>query len=250
MEKRPSHNLPEEELALIASYLSGEMPPDQLDAFERRLSEEPGFRSKVAEVKALLIGIREANLEEQLDAYHAEIGQSKERATVGRRLIPYRVGWVAASVALLVLAGIWWIWFSTPSSERLYHAYFVPDVGLPVEMGSADTLRYLFYDGMISYKEGAYNDALKKWRSVAKASGTTDTLQYYMGIAYMELGDMDRAKEQLMEVAGDRNASYHKEATWYLALCYLHTGQRKNAVSLLERIAGDERAQELLKQLH
>ncbi len=238
-----------DELEVIASYLSGEMEAIERNEFERRMAEEPDLRRKVEEVRALLLGVREANLAEQVHVYHGKTDEQPNHQR-HRRLPFYRRWWMAASVALLVLVGAWWIWFSTPSNERLYHAYFAPDVGLPVEMGSADTLRYLFYDGMISYKEGVYGDALKKWHSVVQASGTTDTLQYYMGITYMELGDMDRAREQLVEVVGDSNSSYQQGATWYLALCYLRIDQRRRATSLLKRLVADERAQELLKQLH
>ncbi len=238
MDKKPSYELPQKELAYIAQYLNGELEHEQREVFELQLMRDEEFRRKVEEVKALLIGIREGSLAQQLDVFHQPA------------VIPYyRQWWVAASVAIIVLSGCWWLWFSMPSPERLYQSYFVPDMGLPVEMGGADSVRYTFYDGMISYKEGNYADALAKWTWVADAIGTNDTLQYYRGVANMAVGNMDNAIEHLFTVASERKSAFYEESTWYLALCYLNRGEQPKAVALLKRIPHRTQVPELLKKL-
>lgn len=245
MDKKPLYELSEEELAYITRFLNGELDVAGVAAFERRLETDADWQQKVLEVKALLIGIREANLVDQLAAWRKETdpGKPMESGPPVRPL--YRRWWVAASVAALILFGIWRN-LSNPADERLYQTYFAPDAGLPVPMSGMDTIRYTFYDGMISYKEEKYADALAKWASVGRV---TDTIRYFSGIANMGLGQMGEAVAQLLQVSDDPHSAFNKEATWYLGLCYLRQGKRETAVSLLKRIDDDGRAQALLKKL-
>lgn len=249
MKQRPSYELSQVEVAHIARYLQGEFEKADREAFEARLESEPELRLKVEEVKALIIGVREASLAQELEVFHEAVANGATELTKPRRMPFYRQWWVAVAAAIIVTIGVWQVWFASPRHERLYWAYFVPDVGLPIEMGSADTIRYVFYDGMISYKEGNYADALVKWDAVAKAGGISDTLRYYVGLAHMGLNDLDAALEPLAAVANERRSAFYEEATWYLALCYLRQGENRTASSLLKRIADDEQAAGLLKKL-
>lgn len=248
MERKPPYELSAEELASISRYLNGELDAVEQAAFEQRLQTERALQQKINEVKALLIGVREANLGERVHEWHEEVDSVSMDGSGAQVQSLYRRWWVAAAVAAMMLFGIWW-GLSKPSDERLYRAYFVPDAGLPVAMGGRDTAHYAFYDGMISYKEGKYADALAKWAPMAQATDMTDTLRYFIGMAYMGLDQPAQAVEQLLSVASDRQSTFYKEATWYLSLCYLRQGERKAATSLLKRITDDGHAQELLEKL-
>lgn len=242
MDRKPPYELTAEELAYISRYLNGELDGDERQVFEGRLSGDETLRQKVAEVNGLILGVKEANLALELDSFHGDIASVKS--------VPmYRRWWAAASVALLVLIGAWWVWVSAPSDERLYQAYFEPDMGLPVTMSATDTIGYAFYDGMISFKERNYADALTKWEELTTIHQDSDTLRYFNGVAYMGLDQTDKAIEQLLAVASERQSKFYESATWYLALCYLRKGDEKTAASLLKRISNRGQALELLKKL-
>lgn len=247
MDRERIDDLPEEELAAILSYLSNSMAGDERDAFDQQLADDPQWRLKVTQVEGLLIGVREASLHKRLDGYQSHGADAAVEPFV--QVIVLKRWWVAAAVAVAMLTGAWWLWMANPSDTRLYQSYFVVDAGLPVEMGSADTLVYAFYDGMISYKEGKYPDALAKWNALAAENGQTDTLQYYTGLAHMAMGSLEEAIPLLAMVAGERASFYYQDANWYLALCYLKRGERKTASKILSRIADSETAKELKGKL-
>ncbi|GGG82449.1 hypothetical protein GCM10007415_14170 [Parapedobacter pyrenivorans] len=247
MDEKPSYELSQEELAYISQYLNGELGAIEQAAFEQRLHTDPTWQQKVSEVKTLRVGVREANLVDQLNEWHEEVRSTNGGEAKARWL--HRRWWVAASMAAAVLLGVWWGVFSEQSDEQLYQAYFVQDTGLPVAMSGTDTSHYMFYDGMIDYKEGKYADALAKWAPLAQAGEMTDTLRYFSGMAYMGLEQTELAIEQLFPVASNRLSACYEEAVWYLALCYLRQGNRETAVALLKRIDGNEHAAELLKKL-
>lgn len=249
MDKNTPQGLSEEELAYISRYLDGELGDEAQKAFEVRLAIDEVFRKQVAEVKALRLGIREANLAESLDDFHEAGGFSARSEKTIRKTISIRWWRWGAAAAVLVLFGVWKIWFSLPNNERLYQAYFDTDKGLPVEMSSKDTVNYMLYDGMISYKEGDYTDALAKWTQLANNSGYTDTLRYYIGMAQLNNDHVEEAIANLMEVVKQGRSDFHDRAVWYLALSYLKQGDEQSAISFLKRIRDDEAAQELLKKL-
>lgn len=241
-------DIPDKVFSEIINYLNGELAAEGNVAFERRIADDIMLQRQVMEVKALLVGVREAALERQLTKFHRGAFVNKrasERLPV-RHLSRW---WAAASVVAFMLVGAWWLWVSVPSDGKLFQQYFVPDAGLPVEMGSADSLEYVFFDGMISYKEENYADALEKWRALASVTGETDTLDYYMGVAEMAQDNIENAVGLLSGVASQRVSVFYTDANWYLALCYLHRGDRKAASAILRRIADREDVMELLKKL-
>ncbi|SEK17810.1 tetratricopeptide repeat protein [Parapedobacter koreensis] len=250
MPRKSSYELPENELGYIVRYLQNELEKADRERFEARLALEPDLHLKVEEVNALLTGVREVHLAAQLDSFHRAVDVQQPSGHVPRKVVPlYRKWWVAAAMVVAVF-GVWWVLSSTPAPDRLYSTYFVPDAGLPVAMSSAgDTSRYLFYDGMISYQEGNYTEALTKWASVTGDIADTDTLLYYRGMAYMGLDDIEKAMEYLLPVANERKSAFEEAATWYLALCYLKMGEVKTVASLLRRIPDHEQARQLLEKL-
>lgn len=250
MDKNTPQGLSEEELAYISRYLDGELGDEAQKAFEVRLAIDEVFGKQVEEVKALRLAIREVNLAESLDDFHEAGGLSVESENISSKVIPFRrLRWGVAAAAVLVVLGIWKIWFSPPVNERLYHAYFEADKGLPVEMGSRDTVSYMLYDGMVSYKEGDYADALAKWTKLANINGYTDTLSYYIGMAHLNNNNTEDAIANLMEVIKWSRSNFQGRAVWYLALSYLKQGDEQSAISFLKRIRDDEVAQELLKKM-
>jgi predicted Zn-dependent protease len=157
---------------------------------------------------------------------------------------------VAASILVIVSAAWWFIWNGSTRNEDLYSAYFSPDIGLPVAMGSADSTSYTFYDGMINYKEERYSEAISKWQAIANASGYTDTLRYYIGMALLNNKQEKEAESMLMQLTNMPASTYHDDAFWYLALVRLKNNDGATARLYLEKIkAGREDARELLSKI-
>lgn len=255
MDKKRTYPLSTEEIASIHAYLYDEVPAAERMAFEHRLDNEPEWRAKVEEVRLLVLGVQEAILADDLGKWQVDLASTANNApeagiATDRRPVPlYRRWWVAASLILLAAAATWAIWPKADTPARLYAAFYQPDIGLPVEMSAADESRYRFYDGMISYKEGNYADALAKWSESRASAPASDTLAYYRAMAHMGLGNILAAKPLLETVAERSQTVFHADAAWYLALCSLHLGDADQAIGYLRQIPNDDRARELLNRL-
>lgn len=242
---RPRYELSEEELTRITPYLEGELSADEQEDFALRYTSDPHWHHKIEEVRMLITGIREANLRSTISAWQDDRMATSTLPT--HKAIPiYRRWWAVACIALLFLGGGMWLFLPTKSTnETLYLTFFEPDMGLPVTMSTSDTAQYSFYDGMISYKEGNYADALKKWDSIQH----TDTVYYFKAITLMALGDMTKAEELLVPVSLDTASAFTEDVIWYLALNYLHQGKIDEVIYQLKRIPHHPKSKELLNKL-
>lgn len=246
MKSKPSFEISESDIALIAAYLRGQLDDTNKTEFEGRSVTDPHWPKKVEEVKALIRGVEEANMTAHVITWHDDMMTKNNGAGPTANIVPiYRRWWAVACLAVLILSGTWFFWPQKDPYETLYLAYFEPDMGLPIAMSTMDTAQYTLYDGLISYKEGNYIDALHKWSTIP----LSDTLNYFSGVAYMGLGNMTEAKNRLLHVSTHAQSVFHQDAIWYLALCHLREGSIAEAIQYLRRIPKNSRSQELLHQL-
>jgi thioredoxin-like negative regulator of GroEL len=114
---------------------------------------------------------------------------------------------------------------------QLFSEAFFPDPGLPTRM--SETQNYNFYDAMVDYKMEKYEVALQKWENVKEGIGA-DTLQFYQGMALLNLGKNEEAKSKLSEVP--QSSDFKNLADWYLVSLYIKSGKFSEAKALMGKI--------------
>ena len=108
-------------------------------------------------------------------------------------------------------------------NEKLYNEFFTPDPGLPTVMGENGD--YSFYEAMVDYKHGDYNEAIKKWERQLFQKPKNDTLNYFLGSAHLANGNSKKAIDYLEDVADDKKSIFYNDANTYMGLALLKTGQ-------------------------
>ena len=237
----------------MENYINGRMTAEEQQSFERELSSNSELREEVEMHRQLVSSIETESVRQMLEQIHDENFAREETPLVSMRSRSrYFPLAIAASIALLILAG-WWV-FSLQSSqpEALYAAYFTPAEGLPTTLGYADNAQ--FAEGMISYKLGAYAEALDYWKPLLSADPANDTLNYYSGLAYLASEQPDQAIAYLDKVVENESSGYNTDARWYLALAYLKNEQTTEAQALLQVLAEEdspyqEESREVLEKL-
>lgn len=229
-----------EEFERIEAYLLNTMQAQQRLQFEEEMSGDSLLRNEVELQQKLIAAVETGAFltPQQPDTASAQPKIRNDR---------FRFVWYAAAVvAVLFVISLWFSRHQQPASQRLFVTYFQPDPGLPVQMSS--TSAYIFYDGMVSYKEGDYIQAISKWEQVASEQGYSDTLHYYIGVARLNNNEPQAAQRHLTTVAAMEGA-FRQKAVWYLALSYLRTGDDISTAQWLKQIPDDERAEGLLKDI-
>lgn len=233
MEKKPSYNISEEELIRISEYLNGGLTSGERSALEDRMLADHEFRKKVDEVRALQIGIRETYLTEQLEAFHAKLPDTKRTVKVNN-LFWRRSGWLAAAaVFVFAMISLWFFWPGQTPEQKLFSRYYKVDPGLPTLMGASDD--YAFETAMVDYKMGNYQEALGKWQPLLMENPGNDTLNYFMGVAYLAVNRPDSALMLFDRTVGTPGSAFRSDAYWYKALALLKQGKSADALLALKR---------------
>lgn len=237
----------QEEFEEIEHYLLNMLSSSHREEFERRMALDPALRGEVELQRWLMTAV-------ELDSFEKSLNRPSVQTIKTGRFRTVSVWMYAAiSVGLVVSGYVIWVLLRAvgpASNTGLYAAYFYPDPGLPVVMSS--TGDYEFYDGMVSYKEGHYPEALNTWNKILEDGNdqvSADTLTYFMGMAALNVGNSELAKTLLDQVIQLNSGEFHDKATWYRALIYLKEGERTLAIALLEKISNRPDAKELLDEL-
>ncbi|MDC7994209.1 tetratricopeptide repeat protein [Altibacter sp. HG106] len=232
-----SPEITEQEFETIERYLKNNMSAEEQERFQQQLIEEPTLQQKVNEVRMLIDGVEAASLKEKLNTYHEEVSATHSKVIDPPKLIstPEKnyTRWYAAAGILVALIGIFWFLNRTSPTEQLFAQHFEPDPGLPTTMSTSGN--YAFFEGMVDYKQGKYDEALSKWEPLLEASPENDTLQYFLGMAHLAKDESKEALPYLEKVAAMTSSSFLSEANWYLGLSYLDLNQPKKATRVLKR---------------
>lgn len=232
----------QEEFEEIENYLLDTLSLAQREDFEKRMESDSVLREEVILQQKLLTAVELGS-----------IGNDFQK-TESSKVKSFQIGrlWAIAAVfvGIILLSTIGYLFLRDSDSDSkidLYSAYFYPDPGLPVVMSSTEN--YEFYDGMVSYKEGKYEEAIAIWSKLPDSRLNSDTLLYYKGVAFMNLEKFEESAYYLDLVIEDQGSEFHAKAKWHRALIHIHQNEKDHAIELLENLLPDSRAEELLKEL-
>ncbi len=241
------NNITQEEFERIEAYLNNSLSKGDLQIFENRLENEEGFAAKVEDIKTVLTGIETQALKEQLNEFHEDIAtQEKDNIQFNPKVKSLQWRKIAVAAALIIAAGSFWF-LNRNSNNQLYADFYSPDPGLPTTMSS--TNKYEFYEAMVAYKQGHYNEALNTWTNQLKTKVDNDTLNYFVGSALLADKKERKAISYLEEVTKQDNSVFRSEAFYYLGLAYLKNNNTVKAIEYLDK-SDFTKAKDLLKKLN
>ncbi|WP_158856033.1 tetratricopeptide repeat protein [Lunatibacter salilacus] len=234
-------NISQEEFERFESYFLNEMPVDDRFDFEKELETNKAFSAKFQSAKAILEGIEENALRENLESFHHELSDNE---TIKSKRFP----WLGVAASFILLLGLFtWVFLIGPNEEeQLFLTHYQPDPGLVTAMGSS--MEYEFDRGMVDYKLGDYEAAIVRWEKIIQEKPENDTLQYFLGAAHLDLKNSDKALFYFERVLEVETSKFTDEATWYLGLIYLLKRDLEQARIMLEKSSHPD-AEKLLKSL-
>jgi tetratricopeptide (TPR) repeat protein len=234
------HDISEEEFLSIERYLRKEMSDLERMQFLLRLNASQSLREKTEASRLMFIGIAEAALEGKLQNFHLD------HATKPKAKVFAMKYWAAAAAVLVLIISVTWLLTRPTENEKIYSELFQADPGLITSMGATED--YVFNHAMVDYKSGNYNKAISSWESLRKQSPNSDTLNYFLGVAWMADDKAAESVPFLEKVVSQSESSFREDAVWYLALAYIRLDSKEKAVSLLEKNPS-ARTNELLSRL-
>jgi len=222
-----------EEFEIIEQYLTQQLPAEEQDAFTKRLSNDNALKNKLESVRLLLLGVQEVSLVHKIEDFHEELKKSpKENSSTGK-LFSMKQWLVAASVIGIAVLGVLLFLTIHGKEEKIFSAYYKPDPGLISAMGHSDN--YAFDRAMIDYKTKNYDSAIKAWENLLTTNPDNDTLNYFIGSAYLAKKEADKALEHFKKVMANSNSYFLNDACWYAGLALVNEGRIEEAVPLISK---------------
>lgn len=234
-------NRSEELSELIDKYLLGKITEKELNMLHKELSSNPELAADVALEQDILAGIQQygnRELKQRLKVMHQNvIAQKPPQAKIRR--IGFSPIAIAASVLILIAAGVWWMNQSASvTTEQLLADHYVPNSNLVSGVRGAN-------GGATSlYKLGNYQAALPLF--TALIADTTEAVQkhkhYYQFAQYTclyETGKTEAALQGFKDLHEQGIYGLSDYAAWYAALLHLKLGQNEEATTLLNELASD-----------
>lgn len=231
------------EFERIEHYLLGDMDGPVQQAFEEDMASNAELRGEVALQRRLMAAA-------ELGGFMASMNRLTHGASQAsrKRLHVWRYAVAAVAVFAIGVLGWWMLLTTDTSGASLYASYFYPDPGLPVAMSSTD--RYVFYDGMVSYKEEKYDEAIHTWHMLSEEMRSTDTVQYYFGMAMLNKGALDSAALYLEPILTAKGSAFRNRALWYRALIHVNRAEYAEAADLLRMLPPEPRVTEIQQKIN
>jgi len=241
-----NRHISQQEWELIEAYLDNQLSPEQADTLQKQVNTDPAFAEKVREVRSIMLGIREAALAQQLKDWHPSTEETPVIPISGSAPANNRKRQLAAAcILLLVLSGAWLL-FKPSKAEKIFAEFYKPDPGLATVMALSE--HYTFEKAMIDYKSGSYEKALIAWKELLVQHPDSDTLNFFIGNAYLAKGTADQAIPFLEKVTADPQSIFRADAAWYLCLALLKEDRPEEVVKYID-LADHERKDALKKKI-
>jgi len=236
----------QELLEKVERYLNGTMEVSEKLQFENSMKENEMFRQQVEDIKTLLAGIETASLKEKMNEFHSQMGHDVPVKNISYSNRTNSRLFYAIAASAVILLGVFWVFNPSNSNEKLYNEYFAVDPGLPTTMGTTD--EFSFYDGMVNYKREEYDEALTKWTQLLQQKNDNDTLNYFIGVAYLAKGKTEDALPYLKKVSEQKESIFLEDSHYYLGLSNLKSDNQELAIAYFKKSKRPE-AQKILKAL-
>lgn len=213
-------------LEQIEAYLDGDLSQEEL----RRSALAAGVTDLESEIQWM----RDARTAVEARGLRQHLSEVLPAAPTPVRRLPVRRGWlaIAASLLVLVAAGLWWL--NRPTVPPLYAEYEYIDPGLPVLMSQSED--YELYDALTYYGEGNYTVAAEKLRQLTGTALDGDTLRYYLGASLLYQGNPAAAQVEFDRILSGTDSTFIPRAQWLAVLTALRSEDLAAARRRLEPI--------------
>ncbi|WP_338869549.1 tetratricopeptide repeat protein [Spirosoma sp. SC4-14] len=225
------------DLETIENYVNGQLSAEERATFEQALRSDPA----VADALAFYIMSKQAAQEQARQQRMAEFDALRQQQpALGQRPLG---SWItyAAAASIVILLGLGWYFFGPTSESTVAENQFVDTyvathfAELPTTMdGRTDSLKL----GVDLFNKGKLAEAGVIFQDVLKRHPDTDSALKYAGIVSLRQGNYDQAIEQFHQLS-QRSDLFSNPGLFYESLALLKRGQpmdKAKAKELLDEV--------------
>ena len=226
----PKLHITPEEWSLIEAYL------DDQTVSKASLLNIPQLEEKINHIQTIREELEDSIRKSKIKEFHSHVlneNVDSDVKTVAIEKSNSKTIWYSMAAVIVVLLGFFWFMERPSASERVFVENFKPDIGLPLKMGTTNSVE--FYEGMVAYKQGNYKAAIDQWQFLLKDNPKNDTLNYFLGVSHLAEGNASKSLHYLENQERFNDGIFKEDAAYYAALANIKEGQVADAKLLLKK---------------
>jgi len=229
------------DLILIENRLMGELSPDELAGFQKRLLSDPAFAREFYLRKEVEDALGQSDIIE-LRSILKDISDSKKPETktisLSRRIIRYSA---VASITLAIgIASVITWEFRPMENERIYDRFYQPYEQMASVRSGDNNVDQILSRAMLEYQSANYNRAIFYFTQVLENDQQNVIGNFYSGVSSIEIKKFSQAESSFNKVIEQKNNLFIEQSNWYLGFCYLMTDQKEKAIEKFSEISEQE----------
>ncbi|MCD4744671.1 MAG: hypothetical protein K8R58_00050 [Bacteroidales bacterium] len=243
-------------IKLLTGHFEGTLTPEQEKHIADMLIKDKSFRKNYLLFQKIAYTIQhkdELEFSINVNKIHNKYFKNLKRKNKIKTTLKSPYGIAAMLILCLAVPLIMWLTLAgKPNNLALYNDYFTHEEMIFITR-SADNEYNLVRKASLEFNQGDYMESIKTLNIILESLSNIYCVNYYKGVALMELDSILPAKATLQKVTKVRNL-FSEQAEWYLALCFLKENNIREVKKLLEKIIAKDsyyasNAQKLLKEL-
>lgn len=244
-----TQNITPKEWDLIETWIEQKDVQGEASLLENEFAQIPNILQKIEYVKKVGEEIEDSIRQLKIKEFHkltrAEEEDSEIKDTTNKKIRSNTV-WLTIAAAIALLFCIFWMMDHSTTPEKIFANNFKADIGLPLKMSKTSELS--FYEGMLDYKQENYTEAIVKWQILLESKPENDTLNYFLGVTHLALGNATKSLKYLKTQNRFQQGIFKEDAAWYAALASIKEGKFEEAKVFLDNYPST-RNNKLLKKL-
>ncbi len=226
------------------------LPEAEAVAFDAELARDAGLKERYELFVLSVRGIRSTDAAGSPGTSPAAAGRAgaqramraideelDARPAVVRKILRPWMGWAAAAVVVLSIAGAWWF-AKGETPQQLAEEFAITEPGLPVLMGTSPRAMDAI---MNAYKQEDFTVAAGLIDASLERDAMNDTLNYFAGVVAMRMDDCNGAAAHWSALVS--TSEFASRALYNEAICKLRAGDVVGAGVLLNRVIATKDAQ-------
>jgi len=211
---------------LIQNYIAHRLSEDDKAKVEHLLESDSAFKTEFESYKDMSIAFKISEAE-SLKKHFQELEGRPKKQTFKRSNYLY------LAIASMVVLGVFYTVFNTPSSDELYDAYYSisPNTYQPVTRTN-DSLKN--NDAFVAYENRNFARAEHEFETLLKNTKNPN-IRFYYASSLLNQSKYDLALEQF-NILNQIDFDYSDESLWYTALIHVKKDDYEHAKAQLTKL--------------
>ncbi len=224
----------------IDDYLLNRLNETEEQAFQKEMAENQALATAVQQQQKIIEGIEahgRAAFKTYLKAIHQDVIETpKTPVSLPAKTNNFRkiIFWIIAG-GILLLSLLWFLKPNDHKIEQLYAQHYAP---YELKMQSRDTdTDTLWIAAQALYKDKAYAKALPLFEALLEKQPTNILAQLGAGTCLLEINEPSKAIRYFDRILNSNDVLYKDQAQWYNGMAYLKLNDVEAAKKIFEALA-------------